>query len=331
MSKTTFVVLVIIIILFIIILGFIVIAKFGNEDTWLCQDGQWVKHGQPSDPMPSTPCSLKYANENTNLNEPLGNQNMNQNINVPTNTNSLANLNTAPENKPNIIVTSPKSGDSIGLPLKISGTARVFESQFNYRLKDQNGNILAQGNGTANAPDAGQYGNFEITENYTLPSRDTGTLEVFDYSAKDGSMIDLVSIPIKFSNVAALTLKVFFGNTTKNPNAQDCNLVFPIERRIAKTTSTAHSAIAELLTGPTDAEKNQGYFTSINSGVTLQKLSIIDGVAKIDFNETLEQGVGGSCKVAAIRAQITQTLKQFSSVKDVIISINGRTEDILQP
>jgi len=35
--------------------------------------------------------------------------------------------------------------------------------------------------------------------------------------------------------------------------------------------------------------------------------------------------------VAAIRAQIRETLKQFPTVDEVIISIDGRTEDILQP
>ncbi|PIP22172.1 MAG: hypothetical protein COX38_02115, partial [Candidatus Nealsonbacteria bacterium CG23_combo_of_CG06-09_8_20_14_all_39_25] len=48
-------------------------------------------------------------------------------------------------------------------------------------------------------------------------------------------------------------------------------------------------------------------------------------------DEQLEFQVGGSCKVSAIRAQITQTLKQFPTVDEVVISINGRTEDILQP
>jgi spore germination protein GerM len=45
----------------------------------------------------------------------------------------------------------------------------------------------------------------------------------------------------------------------------------------------------------------------------------------------LEFQVGGSCRVAAIRAQITDTLKQFPPVDEVIISIDDRTEDILQP
>jgi len=45
----------------------------------------------------------------------------------------------------------------------------------------------------------------------------------------------------------------------------------------------------------------------------------------------LEEAVGGSCRVTAIRSQIEQTLKQFSTVQSVIISIDNRTEDILQP
>ena len=60
-------------------------------------------------------------------------------------------------------------------------------------------------------------------------------------------------------------------------------------------------------------------------------MTIADETAKVDFDETMEKGMGGSCRVSAIRAQITETLKQFSTVKDVIISVNGRTEDILQP
>ncbi|MBU1151991.1 hypothetical protein KJ632_04160, partial [Patescibacteria group bacterium] len=28
----------------------------GDEDTWLCQNGQWIKHGNPDFPSPSTEC-----------------------------------------------------------------------------------------------------------------------------------------------------------------------------------------------------------------------------------------------------------------------------------
>jgi hypothetical protein len=28
----------------------------GSEDNWICIDGQWVKHGSPSAPMPESGC-----------------------------------------------------------------------------------------------------------------------------------------------------------------------------------------------------------------------------------------------------------------------------------
>ncbi|MFA7295087.1 MAG: GerMN domain-containing protein [Candidatus Paceibacterota bacterium] len=128
-----------------------------------------------------------------------------------------------------------------------------------------------------------------------------------------------------------LTINVYFGNSLKDPEAMDCSLVFPVERKIKKTEAVGRAALEELLKGPTAEEKNEGYFSSINEGVKINSLVIENGVAKADFDEKLEYQVGGSCRVLAIASQIRQTLKQFSSVNNVIISINGRTEDILQP
>ena len=51
----------------------------------------------------------------------------------------------------------------------------------------------------------------------------------------------------------------------------------------------------------------------------------------VDFDAQLEEGMGGSCRVSAVRAQITETLLQFSEARNVVISVDGRIEDILQP
>jgi hypothetical protein len=124
-----------------------------------------------------------------------------------------------------------------------------------------------------------------------------------------------------------IKVKLYFGKLGND----SCDNFFPIEREIVKTEGIAKATIEELLKGLTIEEKQLGYFTSINEGAKINNLTIVDETAKIDFNEALEKGVGGSCQVLAIRQQIIQTLMQFSSVKKVIISIDGRTEDILQP
>ena len=129
---------------------------------------------------------------------------------------------------------------------------------------------------------------------------------------------------------ATTTVKVFFGNSKLNAEA-NCTEVFSAERVVAETEGIARAVLEELLKGPTQQEEQQGFFTNINPGVKIQSLTIENGTAKVDFNEQLEFQVGGSCRVTAIGAEITETLKQFASVDNVIISINGRGEDILQP
>ena len=89
--------------------------------------------------------------------------------------------------------------------------------------------------------------------------------------------------------------------------------------------------MTELIKGLTETEKAEGFSTAINPGTSIRGLKISDGTARVDFDDNLENGVAGSCRVAAIRAQIEDTLKQFPTVNKVIISVNGRTDDILQP
>jgi len=127
-----------------------------------------------------------------------------------------------------------------------------------------------------------------------------------------------------------MVVRAFFNNSNLDPEFS-CNKVFPVTREIEKTSAVGRASLLALLQGPTSAEKTDGFFTSLNENVKLQSLTIENGVAKADFDTQLENQVGGSCRVSAIRAQITQTLKQFPTVQEVIISIDGRIEDILQP
>ncbi|MCX6742654.1 MAG: GerMN domain-containing protein, partial [Candidatus Parcubacteria bacterium] len=140
----------------------------------------------------------------------------------------------------------------------------------------------------------------------------------------------IFNVPVNLQT-AKMKIKVYFNNPQKDNNFQDCSSVFPVEREIIKTITPAKISIEELLKGVSAIESIDGYITSIPGNVKLQKITILNGIAKVDFDEGLEKGVGGSCRVAAIRSQIVQTLKQFASIKEVVISINGRTEDILQP
>jgi len=39
-----------------IILVFIIIKLLASEDTWVCEDGRWIKHGRPQTAMPTEIC-----------------------------------------------------------------------------------------------------------------------------------------------------------------------------------------------------------------------------------------------------------------------------------
>jgi hypothetical protein len=141
-----------------------------------------------------------------------------------------------------------------------------------------------------------------------------------------------ISITIKpIEKVETMKVKVFFPSTKLNSEMIDCSLVYPVTREIEKTVAVGRASLIELFNGTTVQEEGDGYFTNINDGVEILSLSISKGVAYVDLSNELQEGVGGSCKVTSIRAQITETLKQFSTVDSVVISIEGNTEDILQP
>jgi hypothetical protein len=128
-----------------------------------------------------------------------------------------------------------------------------------------------------------------------------------------------------------MAIQVFFSNDVFDPGIMECNRTYPVTRTIAKTLSVGRAALDELLKGPTSEEKADGYLTSLNDGVRINSLTITDGVAHVDFDARLEENAGGSCRVAAIRSQIANTLKQFPTVNEVIIGVEGRVEDALQP
>lgn len=130
---------------------------------------------------------------------------------------------------------------------------------------------------------------------------------------------------------ALMSVQVYFGNTKKNPNSLDCSEVFPVER-IAELRNPPYAATVDLLLGgPTSKEKSAGYFSAINAGVKIQKFTLTNGVAFIDFSKEIERDLGGSCKVTTLRAQVTRTLKEFPGIKNVVISVDGEVESALQP
>ena len=125
-------------------------------------------------------------------------------------------------------------------------------------------------------------------------------------------------------------VSIYFGNSEKG-SSEDCSKVFPVSRTVPNAETLGPGALEALLGGASVAEKEEGYFTSLNDGILLQKFEIKDKVAYVDFNSKLNEKIGGSCRVASIGAQIENTLNNLPDIDSVVISVNGQTEGILEP
>ncbi len=103
-----------------------------------------------------------------------------------------------PQTAENIRVTDPLDNGIIDNPVVIRGEARVFENTVSLRVRDGDGRVLAETFTTANSADIGLFGPFSISVTYEDPDYSYGSIEVYEESARDGSEINKVVIPVNF-------------------------------------------------------------------------------------------------------------------------------------
>lgn len=237
-----------------------------------------------------------------------------------------------------VIVHHPKEGEELTSAYVFDGEANgawFFEATFPVRLVNAVGDVVGEGYAEARG---------DWMTDGMVPF--IGTILFDSKTVQDGMMLferanpsglpehaATFSVPVKIGVTDNMTYKVFFGNTMKDPQVLHCEIVYPVERTVPRSPRIALAAIDDLLYGPTEKEKTDGYTTALpgQPKIIVQKLMIEDGVARVDFNDAFNFQVGGSCRVMMIRAQVEETLKQFPTVRDVVISVNGQTELILEP
>ena len=222
-----------------------------------------------------------------------------------------------------IVILSPKDGELISeSKIKVKGYAQASKGIINFKIDDRE-------KGYVEIPEkAEKYSYFE--KDIALSNIDLAgeigkkiILSVYQKSLKDNTEINKVSITLELAKKVFL----YFNNTKFDPDLIDCSKVYPVSREVHILTDPLE-VMHLLLQGPPDEEREKGYTSPIPKEVRINGLSISDGIAKIDFSNL---NPGGSCRVTAIRAEITETLKQFPGVKEVIISVDGNVEEALQP
>ena len=96
---------------------------------------------------------------------------------------------------PAILVEGPVIGQRIANPVTVSGTANVFEATVSLRILDENGKTVANTFTTATCG-TGCRGDYSVSVPYSVDHEQPGTVEVYESSAKDGSAINVVDIPV---------------------------------------------------------------------------------------------------------------------------------------
>ena len=99
-----------------------------------------------------------------------------------------------------LIVSTPRPGDTITTPIKINGLVRAFENRVGMRLKNQEGVVVRETKFTAKQGEIGTYIALGVDFTFAQPTvPQDGTFEIFTFSAQDGSEINKVTIPVKFA------------------------------------------------------------------------------------------------------------------------------------
>ncbi|HET6453128.1 MAG TPA: Gmad2 immunoglobulin-like domain-containing protein [Armatimonadota bacterium] len=98
----------------------------------------------------------------------------------------------------NIIVTEPDVDEAISSPVLVAGKARVFEAALTVRVLTEDGRELARANIMA-SQGAPEFGDFSVQVSFEKPSGvSKGFVEAYSESAKDGSPINVVRVPVRF-------------------------------------------------------------------------------------------------------------------------------------
>ncbi|MGH2679607.1 MAG: Gmad2 immunoglobulin-like domain-containing protein [Actinomycetota bacterium] len=96
---------------------------------------------------------------------------------------------------PWILVQSPTIAERVSSPVRISGTANVFEAVVSIAILDRQGRTVAS-TFTMATCGTGCRGTYETDVRYDVDATQPGTIRVYEVSAMDGSSINVVDIPV---------------------------------------------------------------------------------------------------------------------------------------
>lgn len=102
------------------------------------------------------------------------------------------------ELSPAVLIESPLWEDSTGIPLRVIGTANVFEAVFFLEVRDATDVVVFDQRVMASSG-TGTRGVFDVTLKGRSAVAGRGLLTAYTLSAKDGSRVDEMSVPLRLT------------------------------------------------------------------------------------------------------------------------------------
>ncbi len=236
-------------------------------------------------------------------------------------------------------VEIPAAGAQVVLPLRILARVEQPGQQVVASLRWQDGTELMQTFATLQ----GEDGRGLLIESLNWlnegpppqPPTQSATLELRDAAGQVLAQQEVIVLSPDDPGTREIALPLVLGETVQS-----------VPRRIPRTAEIGQAILEELLWGPfppnlagfgsalptpQEVLAYGGRAPDWGPRVTLRQLTIVDGIATADFSKEMQAYGGGSLRVSLIRRQIEQALLQLPTVDQVIIAVEGETEEALQP
>lgn len=214
-----------------------------------------------------------------------------------------------------IFIISPEAGSTITSPIIIDGFVNLATDKIYWQIKNPQDEIKSSGVRKI-ITETKKF--FPLRLEIFLPALKTNDFSLKIFSKNPFTEIEenLVILPLNLLSINSSQFKVFFANDRLD-NPASCQSVFPVDRTVAETSATGRAALLEILNGPTEIERYEGYRSGLPYGTTINSFVVSGGVATVTVSSELKKL--SSCEEKRAEEQIRQTLLQIGAVKEVVI------------
>jgi hypothetical protein len=304
--------------LVLVVIGLVAFRLLNPEDNWICQNGEWVKHGNPSKPQPTDACPVSDSVDT---------------LSTSPQTQAQKEVSVFVRNFFDSYLQSDKSILSDGEYKNNSYITDNFKKEISEILSSSTGAydpiVCAQ-----DKPKRYSLGLINVKNNDTFVALneefDSGTNFSLIHLVRNGDQWQIEDIdcnlPTSASSTKNSSVVIYFNNSNRANGNTDCGLVYGVERK--NTGSDQYDfALKQLFQGTTSDEKSQGYSSmfSVKTKDILKGLKIINNTAYVNLTDirNIIPNASTSCGSQSFLKQVEETLKHDRKIKDVRFAING--------